>query len=241
MEMPDIVALQEIDLGRRRSRAEDQSALIAQLVGMKYEYCPTITVDAEHYGHALLSPWPMEVIKRARLPAAPGRATSEPRAALWVRINVAGCALHVITTHLGLGWSEGVAQVGALLGEEWIGGIPADEPVVLCGDFNLSPGGAGYRQLTARLRDAQLALPGHTPLRTFSSLHPFMRIDHIMLSPRIDVKQVRVPRNDLTRVASDHVPLVADLQVLPASVSASTTRSKEARHSKPASARSVRA
>ncbi len=230
---PDIVALQEIDHGRRRSRAEDQAGLIAQLTGMNYEFCPTVTVDGEHYGHALFSPWPMEVVKRARLPAAPGRGKSEPRAALWVRIAVAGRMINVVTTHLGLGWNEGLVQVRALLGEDWLGGIPADEPVVLCGDFNLSPGGAAYRHLTSRLRDAQLALRGHTPLRTFSSIRPILRIDHVMLSPHFEVKGVSVPRNHLTRVASDHFPLVVDLQVLSAAGAAPTTTRSESPHHKP--------
>lgn len=235
-EMPDIVALQEIDLGRRRSRAEDQSALIAQLIGMNHEFCPTITVDDEHYGHALFSPWPMEVIKRARLPVAPGRREHEPRAALWVRINVAGRPLNVITTHLGLGWNEGLAQVRALLGEDWLGAIPTGEPVILCGDLNLSPGGAAYRLLTARLRDAQLALRGHTPLRTFSSFQPLLRIDHVMLSPEFEVQGVSVPRNDLTRVASDHFPLVVDLQVLSAVAAEPTTTPARPEPYMPASA-----
>jgi endonuclease/exonuclease/phosphatase family metal-dependent hydrolase len=240
-QMPDIVALQEIDLGRRRSRAEDQAALIALLLGMHYEFCPTVTVNEEHYGHALFSPWPMEVVKRARLPLAPGRNGGEPRAALWVRINVAGRTLNVITTHLGLGWNEGVAQSRALLGEEWLAGIPADEPVVLCGDFNLSPGGAGYRLLTSRLRDAQLALKGHGPLRTFSSIQPFMRIDHVLISPQFEVTGVRVPRNDLTRVASDHLPLVIDLRVLSSTAVAPTTKLPELPRRKPASREPVQA
>ncbi len=235
-QMPDIVALQEIDLGRQRSRAEDQAALIGQLVGMHHEFCPTVTRDKEHYGHALFSPWPMEVVKRARLPVAPGKALCEPRAALWVRINVAGRILNVVTTHLGLGWNEGVAQVRALLGEEWLGAIPPDEPVVLCGDFNLSPGGAGYRLLASRLRDAQVGVKGHVPLRTFSTIRPFMRIDHVMLSPHFDVKGVSVPRNDLTRVASDHFPLVVDLQVLPVSAETPTTTPTESASRRPASA-----
>ncbi|HEY8996137.1 MAG TPA: endonuclease/exonuclease/phosphatase family protein [Lacunisphaera sp.] len=233
-QMPDIVALQEIDLGRRRSRAEDQAALIAGLLGMHYEFCPTVTVAEEHYGHAIFSPWPMEVVKRARLPLAPGRSGSEPRAAIWVRVNVAGRTLNVVTTHLGLGWNEGVAQCRALVGEEWLGGIPADEPVVLCGDFNLSPGGAGYRLLTSRLRDAQVALKGHGPLRTFSSIQPFMRIDHVMLSPQFEVTGVSVPRNDLTRVASDHLPLVIDVRALSSAAAASTTtRPQSAQHRPP--------
>ena len=240
-EMPDIVALQEIDLGRRRSRAEDQAALIARLTGMNHEFCPTVTVNAEHYGHAVFSPWPREVVKRDRLPSAPGRAGSEPRAALWVRLNVAGRAVNVVTTHLGLGWNEGLVQVQALLGEKLLAAIPPDEPVVLCGDFNLVPGGAAYRQLTGKLRDAQRVLPGHVPLRTFSSLRPFMRIDHVMLSPHFAVSGVRVPRNDLTRVASDHLPLVVDLRVLSAAAAVPTTIWREAPRHRPESATPVRA
>jgi endonuclease/exonuclease/phosphatase family metal-dependent hydrolase len=232
-QMPDIVALQEIDLGRRRSRAEDQAALIARLLDMNHEFCPTVTVNEEHYGHALFSPWPMEVVKRARLPAAPRRATSEPRAALWVRINVAGRPLHVVTTHLGLGWNEGVVQVQALLGDEWLGGIPSDEPVILCGDFNLSPRGAGYRLLASRLRDAQTGLKGHLPLRTFSSLQPFIRIDHVMVSSHFEVTGVSVPRNDLTRVASDHLPLAIDLRVMSSTAEAPTKTPSESQRHKP--------
>lgn len=240
-EMPDIVALQEIDLGRRRSRAEDQAMMIARLLGMNHEFCPTVTVDDEHYGHAVFSPWPMEVVKRDRLPPAPRRAASEPRAALWVRINVAGRPVNVVTTHLGLGWGEGVEQVRALLGSELLAQIPADEPIVLCGDFNLSPGGTGYRLLTSRLRDAQLALKGHVPLRTFSSFRPFLRIDHVMLSPHFEVSRVRVPRTDLTRVASDHFPLVVDLQVLPAAAAGPTTTRREPASHTPATAAAVSA
>lgn len=239
-QMPDVVALQEIDLGRRRSRAEDQAALIAQLLEMNHEFCPTVTHDKEHYGHALFSRWPMEVIKRARLPAAPGRTTGEPRAALWVRINVAGRPLNVVTTHLGLGWNEGATQVRALLGDDWIGAIPPDEPVVLCGDFNLSPRGTGYRLLVSRLRDAQVGVKGHTPLRTFSTIRPFARIDHIMLSPHFEVKGVTVPRNDFTRIASDHFPLVVDLQVLPESAGTPTRKPSGAPLRKPASRVSTR-
>lgn len=238
-EMPDVVALQEVDMGRRRSRAEDQAELIGRLTGMNHVFCPTVTIRAEHYGHAVFSPWPMEIVKRARLPVAPGRQFSEPRAALWVRVSLPGRTLNVVTTHLGLGWNEGTVQVEALLGDEWLGGIPADEPVLLCGDFNLSPKRAAYRRLVEKMRDAQTALPGHRPLTTFTSLRPFIRIDHVMLSPLFEVQGVRVPRNDLTRVASDHFPLVVDLRVLSGSGAATTTKPSESSPHKRASAAPV--
>lgn len=224
--MPDIVALQEIDLGRRRSRAEDQASIIAHELGMQAVFCPTITRGEEHYGHALLSAHPMDIVKRARLPHDPTSWWQEPRSAMWVRVEIGGRILNVITTHLGLGPNERVLQVKALLGEEWIGGIDPDEPVILCGDFNALPGSAPYRLTAARLRDVQAA-HGHRPFGTFSSMQPLVRLDHIFTTPHFERKRVLVIRNDLTRVASDHLPLVADLQIATAAADTSTTRQPE--------------
>ncbi|MEO5960928.1 MAG: endonuclease/exonuclease/phosphatase family protein [Opitutaceae bacterium] len=226
-QMPDIVGLQELDLGRRRSRAEDQAAIIAREVGMQALFCPTITRGEEHYGHALLSRWPMEVVKRARLPHDPASWWQEPRSALWARVDVDGRPINVITTHLGLGIRERYLQMEALLGAEWIGGIAADEPVLLCGDFNLLPGSRPYRLAAKRLFDVQLRNKSHRPLATFSSLQPFMRLDHIFASLHFEPLKVSVVRNDLTRVASDHLPLMVDLQVSSPTGGTSTTTSRK--------------
>ncbi len=220
---PDIVALQEMDLGRRRSRAENQIELIAKALDMQFEFCPTVTVGEEHYGHALLSIWPMEVVKRARLPADPHRAAREPRAALWVRLTVNGQRLNVITTHLGLGIDERRLQMQALAGEEWLGSIPPHEAVLVCGDCNMLPGSVPYRLINGRLRDIQLAVPGRAALPTFSTTRPFARLDYIFASPHVAVKEFQVPRTDLTRVTSDHFPLLADLSVAPAAAGKTTT------------------
>lgn len=222
-EMPDVVALQELDLGRRRSRAEDQAAIIARELGLHAAFCPTVTRGEEHYGHALLSRFPIEIVKRARLPHDPKSWWQEPRSAMWVRLSVGGQAVNVITTHLGLGPYERVLQVQALLGEEWIGSIPANEPVILCGDFNAMPGSAPYRLTAAKLRDVQAVSRDHRPLATFSSMQPLVRLDHIFMSPHLERVRVRVVRNDLTRIASDHLPLVADLRVVHSTAETSTT------------------
>lgn len=219
---PDLVALQELDLGRRRSRAEDQAAIIAGELGMHVVFCPTITRGEEHYGHAFLTRWPIDIVKRARLPGDPNGWWDEPRAAIWVRVQIAGQTLHVVTTHLGLGVRERELQMTALLGPEWIGGILDAEPVILCGDFNLLPGSLAYRLATARLRDVQLGGESHRPVNTFSSLQPIVRIDHVFLSQHFEREAVVAVRNDLTRVASDHLPLLADLRVAAAAADRST-------------------
>jgi endonuclease/exonuclease/phosphatase family metal-dependent hydrolase len=206
---PDIVALQELDLGRRRSRAEDQAAIIGQELGLHAVFCPTITRGEEHYGHALLSHWPIDVVKRARLPHDPRGWFTEPRSALWARVQVAGQVVNVITTHLGLGVREREMQMQMLMGKDWIGGIPEKEPIVLCGDFNAMPASVPYKLAARRLVDVQ---KGRRALSTFSSSRPLVRLDHIFISPQLlTCSGVTVPRNDLTRIASDHLPLVADL------------------------------
>ncbi len=234
-ELPDIVALQEVDLGRRRSRAEDQGAIIARELGMNVVFCPTVTRGEEHYGHALLSRWPIEVVKRMRLPHDSTSWWQEPRAAMWARVTIGGQVINVITTHLGLGPKERVLQIKALLGEEWLGGIPESEPVLLCGDFNALPGSAPYKLAATRLRDVQAAVDGYRPVATFSSLQPLVRLDHIFVSKHFTREKVTVVRTDLTRVASDHLPLMADLRVASApSDTSTTTPQKSVPHNPPA-------
>lgn len=212
-QMPDVVALQELDLGRRRSRTEDQAAIIAREIGMHAVFCPTITRGQEHYGHALFSHWPIQIVKRARLPHDPGGWWDEPRSAIWARLQVSGQYVNVLTTHLGLGVRERELQMRALLGPEWLGEVPEHEPVILCGDFNLLPGSVPYRLASARLRDVQLDGNVRRPANTFSSVQPILRIDHVFVSQHLTPDAVTAIRNDLTRVASDHLPLVADLRV----------------------------
>ncbi len=213
---PDIVALQELDLGRRRSRSEDQAALIARAVEMHVVFCPTVTVGEEHYGHALLSRWPIEVVRRGLLPVAPGGWWSEPRTALWARVVIGARRFNIITTHLGLGTEERRLQMEALTGPDWLGAVPLGEDVLLCGDFNSLPGSVPYRLAARRLQDAQAVLKRHTPLRTFSSTQPFARIDHIFASSSFVPEKIWVPRDRVTRVASDHLPLVVDFAIGPA-------------------------
>ena len=221
-QMPDLVALQELDHGRLRSRGEDQATLIAGLLGYHVVFCPTVTNGAERYGHALLSRWPIEVIKVASLPNAPNTWWPEARGALWARITVHGTDLNIATTHLGLSPRERQAQMEALLGPDWLGPVIATEPVILCGDFNLSPGSRPYGLVASKLRDVQTHRHGHQALSTFSSIQPFMRLDHLFVSAHFEILRVSVPRNDLTRVASDHLPLLADLSFSAATVETPT-------------------
>ena len=226
---PDIVALQEVDLGRVRSHRHDQADVIARSTGMYAVFCPTVVVGHEQYGHALLSRFPFEVMRNTTFADRPEHRSAlffEPRGALWARLSVEGVPLHLITAHLGLTSRERHAQVAELLGEHWLGSVPPGEAVVVGGDFNLLPDAGPYNALAAHLRDVQRVTKTRRPLKTFSTWYLLSRIDHLFVSDQFDVTGVDVPRNDLTRVASDHFPLVADL-VLHASKPATVRKPSE--------------
>jgi endonuclease/exonuclease/phosphatase family metal-dependent hydrolase len=202
----DVVALQEVS-----AIGFNQAEQIAGELGLHSVFCPTLRGD-EAYGHGLLSRYPLTVNAVGLLPLTRYASYKEPRGAIWAQVRLGLRTLHVVSTHLALGRADRGAQVEALLGPGWIGGLPPDTPLILCGDFNFTPGGRNYRRISARLRDAQLAHSRGPVVKTFSTVCAVARLDHIFLSPHFNVLGVDSPRTHLTRVASDHFPLVADLR-----------------------------
>jgi endonuclease/exonuclease/phosphatase family metal-dependent hydrolase len=207
---PDVVALQELDVGRRRTGRKNQPAAIAAELGMNHYFHPAVRAQDEHYGDALLSRLPMELVHAGPLPPAWGFPGFERRGALWARIDWHNVELHFFNTHLGLTRRERQLQTRALLGSEWLAHPDCAQPVILAGDLNAWPGSAPYRRLRTVLDDAQIR-DGGRPHKTFPSRMPVLRIDHIFVSPSLHVRRVHVPRTPLTRVASDHLPLVAEV------------------------------
>jgi endonuclease/exonuclease/phosphatase family metal-dependent hydrolase len=210
---PDVVALQECDVRRRRTDGRDQVRDIAEELAMEFHFHPAVRLEEEEYGDAILSWLPMRLVRAGRLPGLASRPGLEPRGALWVDVDLGGRTVQVINTHLGLSNRERIAQVEALLGEEWLGKATERGPCILCGDFNAMPGSPPYRRLLAQLRDAQLAVNGKRPLRTWFSHYPIGRIDHVFLAGGLEVVSVEVPRTALIRTASDHLPLVAEIRL----------------------------
>jgi len=209
---PDIVALQELDRGRKRTGREDQPQLIAKELKMVYHFHPSIIIDQERYGNAVLSRYPMELIRAGRLPGKSKNSKAEPRGALWTAINIAGIKINFFNTHLGLSSGERVHQAKALLGNEWIDHPACQGPVILCGDFNALPNSQLCRKIKKTFRDAQGELDNHSPKATWFSHYPVGRIDHVFIGPEIDVVRVEVSRTNLDKVASDHLPLIVDIK-----------------------------
>jgi endonuclease/exonuclease/phosphatase family metal-dependent hydrolase len=85
-------------------------------------------------------------------------------------------------------------------------------PVLLMGDFNDSPISVVHRSLRKHFADA-FSVVGKRWGPTFNIGPIPIRLDHIYCSRNIRVLDCRVRNDALTRVASDHRPVIASLEV----------------------------
>jgi endonuclease/exonuclease/phosphatase family metal-dependent hydrolase len=194
---PDIVALQEVDT--RRVGGENAFALLQEACGGHGIGAKAISTADGEYGQALISRWPIQSSAICDI-SYPER---EPRRAIRGEIATPSGPLRVIATHLGLSLGERRSQARALL--DLIG--EADMTTVALGDFNDWFWVGSVRSVLAR------ALPGRTRLPTYPALCPLLRLDRIYCRPREALVR---GRTDLSASAlSDHLPIIADVQVRP--------------------------
>lgn len=219
----DVVALQEVSAGDPRAGGFDQVGELADRLGMHGHFAPAMSGgERGAYGNAILSRWPLRVERGGLLPPPPDRSRREPRGAAWLSLG-GGVGLHVIATHLGLSRRERHAQLDALLGPEWLGHPRCGPPRVLLGDLNFVPGAREHQRLAAVLRDAlRVAPPERGHLATFPSIRPLVRLDHVFVSHDLVVRRTEVVRAPGLRRASDHLPVVVDVE-LPAPPGAAGT------------------
>ncbi|MEZ5064754.1 MAG: endonuclease/exonuclease/phosphatase family protein [bacterium] len=215
---PDVVCLQELDLQRARSGGLDQGREIAQRLETDYFSHAVREADDGLFGNAVLSTLPVRLVAAGPLPALDTRLDLEPRGVLWVEIDLDGIPVQVFNTHLSILSRERRLQVQELLSERWLGHPDCTGPVILLGDFNAATDSWCSHRLAERVPnivDQEIELPGpRSPIRpTWSGRLPVRRIDHVFASEHFRVRRVDAPRNRLTRVASDHLPLVVDLSI----------------------------
>jgi endonuclease/exonuclease/phosphatase family metal-dependent hydrolase len=210
---PDIVALQELDVGRARTGGVDQAHRLAERLGMAFHFNAALRVEKELYGDAILTVLPERLVKAGPIPSHPRLRGLEPRGALWVAVMVDGVEVQIINTHLGLVPREQRRQAGVLVGEHWLGAAPAQAPLVLLGDLNATPRSIAYRTFAAKLTESRRSArrSGRTP--TFPSTFPVLEIDHVFVNAGVRVEAVRAPSDALSRRASDHLPLVVDFSL----------------------------
>ncbi len=85
-------------------------------------------------------------------------------------------------------------------------------PKIVLGDFNEWMKGLATQTLSERLQSIDL----RTHLRrrrTYPGVFPVLHLDHIYYEGQVDVVKLELPRTRLSLMASDHLPLVAELKV----------------------------
>ena len=205
---PDLVALQEVDVGIPRTRYQNQPRLLAEGLEMAYAFYPTVHHPEGQYGLALLSKFENFQISSGYLPLLPlGR--FEKRGVMHMTLELPVGRIHIFNTHLSLFTLERRLQMKFLMGNQRLGGLDALDPIIFCGDLNAGPRSAVHRRLARRLTDVQSLCP--PPKATYSSRRPVRRIDHMFVSEHFKAATVSVPRNETVRRASDHLPLSAEL------------------------------
>jgi endonuclease/exonuclease/phosphatase family metal-dependent hydrolase len=209
-ERPDIAALQELECGVDRTAHDDQASLLAGGLGVAASFCPTRPAPPGSFGIAVLTAFP--VLRRFTYDLTFGT-RREPRSCVRLDVEVEpGAILHVFNCHLGLQARERAFQRRQMVSDAILLSADLQHPVVVMGDFNDRPVPVVHRALRKHFTDAFTAA-GRRWGPTFRVGPLPFRLDHIYVSRGIRVLDCRVGNDPLARVASDHRPVIASVDV----------------------------
>lgn len=203
-ERPDLICLQEVDRNVRRSRFHDQPADLASALRFEANlFQLNVPLKDGGYGNLVLSRWPI----RDREQICLRRGLRKPRGAQLLVIDTPEGLLHLVNWHLGLAERERVWQVRRLLEHEAF--LQRSHlPTLIAGDFN------DWRNSLCKgpfVRHGFLhATAPCARFRSFPASMPVASLDKLFYRGGIAIERVHLPKNRLTRRASDHLPLVVD-------------------------------
>ena len=202
---PDLVGLQEVDRGVERTQRIDEIAEIARMTKMDYAFAFNLRYQGGQYGVAILSRLPImatdhRLYKNTR--------EAERRGFIRAEVLVHDRPLNFVTTHLDYQYEDGrvfeTEQLLAALRD-------VKGPLILVGDFNDVPAGEAYRLVRQQFGDAWIENHPNENGFSYPSDKPAKRIDYILWrsSDHLRTKRAWIPET----LASDHVPVVADLEI----------------------------
>ena len=193
----DVIAMQEVDRDTYRTGRADLAAVAAGACGMAHVFGGSRWYPGGRYGNAILARGPITAAVTTKLPKVPaGRFWLEQRTALEASVTIQGRTLWVVATHLSVPTDQNGVQLEWLL--RHLRGRP--QPQVVIGDLNRPAELVGPEADGAGLRAVVHGptFPAHKPRRT---------IDHVLVSPELEVMHSEVRRTSM----SDHAALIVDL------------------------------
>jgi endonuclease/exonuclease/phosphatase family metal-dependent hydrolase len=201
----DIIALQEV-IGPSSSAMGHAEAIGAGL-GMGWVMASTRELRRHQFGNVVLSRHPIREHAQHDL----SWKTCEPRCSQRVGIDVGlPDPLQIFNVHLGTALLARRYQASRLAA--WVHDHRVAGPKIVLGDFNEWQRGIAEDTLSRHLESVDL-FPHLQRRRTYPGFFPVLHLDHIYYVGAVEVRQVRLPRTRLALVASDHLPLVADVRV----------------------------
>jgi endonuclease/exonuclease/phosphatase family metal-dependent hydrolase len=189
----DIIALEEV--------RSEQAAAIAGRLGFHHVFGRADVLHSHEFGNAILSRYPIASSRNYDI----GVPHREQRACLRADVvwPVPGVRVHVFVVHLGLSGKERREQAARIASSEILGSPDLHGPRILLGDFNEWRHGTVDRTLATVLE--------RRPKRTYPGLLPLIPFDRIYFDSSLAVNSIRLHRSWTALIASDHVPLVAEV------------------------------
>jgi endonuclease/exonuclease/phosphatase family metal-dependent hydrolase len=204
----DIVCLQEVRSHHRKFERYftrwpelDQAGYLSP-EGYEAVYRTNAVTRHGEHGNALLSRWPVLGVGHTDV----SDHRFEQRGLLHAQVLVEGVDVHVVVVHLGLihaSRERQVKRLGQFISRE----VPASAPLIVAGDFN---------DWSAKLLKPMAALDLRTfegiRLPTYPARLPLLHLDRIFARGLRPVS-AHVPHGLAWRRMSDHLPLIADLEL----------------------------
>jgi len=197
----DVMALQEVDqrFGRRAglidlARLERESGLVP---------VPLAGSSRSHGWHGNLLLFRKGTVHEVHPISLPG---VEPRGALVVDIELAGGPVRIVTTHLGLRRRCRAQQARTIM--KAVAARP-ERPTLLLGDLN--EWRIGSRSSLLHLDPAFGPLTVALP--SFPARFPVFALDRILARPQSLISGIEVHDTPMARIASDHLPVKAWIEL----------------------------
>lgn len=202
---PDLVGLQEVDRGVTRTQRIDEIAEIAKLTRMDYAFAFNLRYQGGQYGVAILSRFPIMATDHRLYQ---NTREAERRGFIRAEVSVRGRLINFVTTHLDYQYEDGrlfeAQQLLSALKD-------LKDPLIVVGDFNDIEAGQAYQLMRYQFGDAWTEGRPADEGFSYPADKPTKRIDYIFFrsTDRVRTKRAWI----VNTLASDHVPVVADVEI----------------------------
>lgn len=206
---PDVAFLQEVDNGVPRSRADCQIERLREALDYPHGvYQANVRLRQGNYGNAILSRLPLTEQQDVELTVRPKKRRRALVAHLRAESGGHSRTIVVASLHLGLADFERRIQLRRLLQHDSIVRHHASTPVVVGGDFNDI-----WARLGVKLMHPAGFQSATGVVRTFPARLPLRPLDAIYVRGDARVEHAYAGHTQLCREASDHLPLLAHIDV----------------------------